>query len=392
MVRLTTILGYAKKVQKPLRKHLKSGYLDKLRFHVKAGTGGSGLAQYGGIGGNGGDVYVKAKEGLSLKELSQVVKKRELVAGTGYDSSKRGILGAAGEDLIINVPPGVDIYQDTGKYLGCVNQPDKKLIVAFGGKGGCKQTDYSGQNGESHHIILDLKLISDVALVGFPNAGKSTLLKTVSNAKPKVAAYPFTTLRPNLGQILYPDDREITMADLPGLIEGAHKNIGMGHNFLKHLERSKLLLFVVDIQGFKLSPRHTWRNCLDTILLLNKEIELYKPELLDIPAILLVNKMDTQGAGTIFERFKPKFENLKTALSEYPEDMCPEKVLEFEDILPMSLINKDKQEINYFKTVLRENLDKIFEMEALKLEQELPEQKLVEKLRNQLKLKAPVLV
>ncbi|KRT80231.1 50S ribosome-binding GTPase, partial [Oryctes borbonicus] len=129
---------------------------------------------------------------------------------------------------------------------------------------------FLGSEGQNYSIKLDLKLISDIGLVGFPNAGKSTLLKAVSHAKPKIASYPFTTVRPNVGIMIYKDFRQISMADLPGLIEGAHANRGMGHRFLKHVERTKIILLVVDINGFQLSPQHEHRTCLDTIVLLNK--------------------------------------------------------------------------------------------------------------------------
>lgn len=191
---------------------------------------------------------------------------------------------------------------------------------------------------------------------------------------------------------MYPDFREITVADLPGLIEGAHRNIGMGHEFLKHLERSKLLLFIVDIQGFRLSPHHERRNCLETILLLNKEIELYKPELLNMPAMLVVNKMDTPKAEEIYAELKQKLKNLKNLGSEISEDIYPEKVLEFENIITTSLINKNKDEIDNLKEMIRQNLDKIKELEDLKIAKEMPEYKLVQKLKRQLTLNAPTLV
>ncbi|XP_058807500.1 GTP-binding protein 10 homolog [Phymastichus coffea] len=394
MVYLTRIVGYAKKAHfKPQRKYLQSGFLDLLRFHVRGGTGGSGLSKYGGIGGRGGDVIVRAKEGITLRDLSKYVQNKELVAGTGFDSTKKGILGIAGEDIIINVPSGVIVYNEQTKtVIGEVNEPDKTLVVALGGVGGCAETNYSGQRGESYHIILDLKLISDIALVGFPNAGKSTLIRSVSNAKPKIAEYPFTTVRPHLGKIIYPDFREILIADLPGLIEGAHKNIGKGHSFLKHLERTKLLLFIIDIQGFRLSPKHCLRNALETVLLLNKEIEFYKPELLSLPAILLLNKMDTKNASKILDNIKPKLENLDNYRSEFPDDICPEQTLKFENILPVSLINKDKDEMKLIKDTLRMNLDKIQELKDLKIEKEMPELKLVRKLKRHMTLHAPVLV
>jgi Obg family GTPase CgtA len=150
----------------------------------------------------------------------------------------------------------------------------------------------------------------DIGLVGFPNAGKSTLLKAVSHAKPKIASYPFTTVRPNVGIINYKDLREISMADLPGLIEGAYANKGMGHRFLKHVERTKLLLLIVDINGFQLSPQYPHRSCLETILLLNKELELYNKDLLEKPSMLLINKMDTENAQQKYVEIKDSLQNI----------------------------------------------------------------------------------
>ncbi|XP_011495823.1 PREDICTED: GTP-binding protein 10 homolog [Ceratosolen solmsi marchali] len=385
MVYLTCILGYAKKKSIPMRNYLMSGFFDKLRFHIRAGTGGSGLSKYGGRGGRGGNIYVKSKDNVSLKDLSKYVRNNTIVAGTGYDSSKHGLLGAAGEDIIINVPAGVIVYHEDGNLIGEVNECDKKLLVALGGIGGCEETNYTGQKGESHSIILDLKLISDIILVGFPNAGKSSLIRCVSNAKPKIAAYAFTTVRPHLGKIMYDDFREITIADLPGLIEGAHKNVGMGQNVLKHLERSNMLLFVIDIQGFILNSNHKWRNCLETILLLNKEIELYKPELLDKPAMLILNKMDTENAEKICNDVLPKLKNLENLKIDFPESMFPKKCLNFQNILPMSLINKDKHEIAVLKKLIRENLDKIAELAKLE-ENEAMKEELTKKLKKELKI------
>jgi GTPase involved in cell partitioning and DNA repair len=191
---------------------------------------------------------------------------------------------------------------------------------------------------------------------------------------------------------MYNDLREITIADLPGLIEGAHRNAGMGHNFLKHLERSKMLLFVIDIQGFILNSNYKWRNCLETVLLLNKEIELYKPELLDKPAMLVLNKMDTENAQEILKDVLPKLENLEKFKSTLPQHMCPKKVLSFKNILPMSLINKDKDEILTLKRFIRENLDKMNELEILNDNDERAEDKLLNKLKRELKITAPPLI
>lgn len=166
----------------------------------------------------------------------------------------------------------------------------------------------------------------------------------------------------------------------------------MGHQFLKHLERSKLLLFIVDIQGFRLSPHHERRNCLETVLLLNKEIELYNPELLNMPAMLIVNKMDTSGAEELYAGLNKKLTNLKNVQSEVSEDIYPEKVIEFQNIITTSLINKNKEEINNLREIIRQSLDSIKELEELKIAEEMPEYKLVQKLKRELTLNAPTLV
>lgn len=202
---------------------------------------------------------------------------------------------------------------------------------------------------------MDLKLIADTGLVGFPNAGKSTLLKAISRANPKIASYAFTTIMPQIGTLEYEDYRQITMADLPGLIEGAHKNVGMGHQFLKHVERTKLLVLIIDIFGFQLSQNHTRRNCLENVYALNKELELYDATLLEKPSILLVNKMDTNGSEEEYLRYKKSFADLSLNIDECPEEIRPEKLMNFERIIPISA--KCKKEIDKVKAQIREVLD-----------------------------------
>ncbi|KAL0112054.1 hypothetical protein PUN28_013346 [Cardiocondyla obscurior] len=354
MVFLTRVLAFAKKP----RAYLRSKFVDTLRLHVRAGTGGAGLSRYGGLGGAGGNIYVVAKDGQTLEKVVASLKTKRVKAESGSDSTFKGIIGLPGEDKIISVPRGIAVYNQNGVLLGELNEEDSKILVARGGLGGCEETGYCGLKGESQTIQLDLKMIADIGLVGFPNAGKSTFLAAVSNAKPKIAAYPFTTIRPKLGIIKYSDFREITVADLPGLIEGAHMNIGMGHTFLKHIERTKLLLFIVDIQGFQLSPKHGYRSCLETVILLNKEIELYKPDLLKKPAMIIINKMDTDNANNILEQVKPALCDLSTYVATCPEEMQPERVIRFDDILPTSLISKDKNTIQTIKNRIRSILDK----------------------------------
>lgn len=359
MVFLTHILGYIKKVPK------REGFIDALRLHVKGGAGGSGIPRYGGIGGLGGNVYVTSKENISLKEVKRKWKGTNIHAGTGNNSTAKGIIGVAGRDINIEIPCGITVLDDNGCKLGELNKENTKLLVAKGGLGGCPETKFFGLKGESKTIILDLKLIADVGLVGFPNAGKSTFLNAISKARPKIASYPFTTIKPQLGTVVYKDQRQITIADLPGLIEGAHANIGMGHKFLKHIERTKLLLFIVDIQGFQLSLRHQQRTCLETIILLNKEIELYKPDLLDMPSMIIINKMDTDNANNIYADIKDEIKDLTHFASQCPEEMRPDKLIKFHDIVTASLALKEKSEIEIIKNKIRNIIDITKETELI---------------------------
>ncbi|GFR08311.1 GTP-binding protein 10 [Trichonephila clavata] len=179
------------------------------------------------------------------------------------------ILGSPGEDVVIDCPPGVTAVAND-YVIGELNQIGDKLLLARGGCGGGPQNGFIGQKGQGVPLTLDLKLLADVGFVGYPNAGKSTLLSALSNAKPKIANYPFTTIAPNIGMLCYDDFRKISAADLPGLIEGAHMNYGMGHKFLKHCVRTKILLFVVDIDGFRLNPNTPHRTAFETVMLLNR--------------------------------------------------------------------------------------------------------------------------
>uniref|UniRef100_A0A2S2R3Y2 GTP-binding protein 10 n=1 Tax=Sipha flava TaxID=143950 RepID=A0A2S2R3Y2_9HEMI len=348
----------SKKNSKPLRNYLKqnSRFLDSLRVHVKAGTGGFGFPKYGGEGGKGGDVSFVATDGMTLKDFLNKYPRKKIQAETGGNSHSRRILGQIGQDKKVNVPIGITVYDDKNVLIGDLNEKDSELIVAKGGEGGKNSNGYCGVKGESRSVKLELKLIADIGLVGFPNAGKSTFLKAISNAKPKIASYPFTTIRPNIGILSYEDLRQISMADLPGLIEGAHCNIGMGHRFLRHVERTKLLLLIVDINGFQLNPKHKFRSCLETIILLNKELELYKEELLDKPAMLLINKMDTEGAKEKYLEIKDQLENLDEALLSFPKEIRPLKSIKFDKIIQISAKNQP-DDIKQVKQIVRNLLD-----------------------------------
>ncbi|KAH8334056.1 hypothetical protein KR059_006184 [Drosophila kikkawai] len=361
-----------KSTKAPARAHFRPSFLDTLRLVVRGGHGGNGLPKYGGVGGQGGCVYLVAKEGLTLRKVAQGLRDKRVAASSGEDSSKASIFGRRGVDQRIEVPVGVQVYDERHKLIADLNENDSTCIVAGGGTGGCTGTNFLGRHGESRTVNLDLKLIADVGLVGFPNAGKSTLLKAVSNAKPKIAAYPFTTIRPQIGTVEYSDLRSITVADLPGLIEGAHANSGMGHKFLKHIERTRLLLFMVDIFGFQLSPRHPHRDCLANIYALNKELELYDPTLLEKPSVLLLNKMDKEGASEIFTRLKPVISDLASGLAQCPEELRPRQVLKFESVVPISAMNSTK--VTQVKSQLRRTLLRLAEKQFLADEEQVKEQ------------------
>ncbi|CAH2241037.1 GTP-binding protein 10 homolog [Pararge aegeria] len=358
MVFLSRTWFAIKEFKRP-RKFLRSKFIDTVRLHVKGGTGGTGLPKFGGLGGQGGCIYCVGKEEANLGSIMTKYRGKTVTAGHGEDSRKTKIVGNPGADVKLEVPLGVTIYREDGQVLGSVDKQDELLIVARGGPGGTKDNNFLGHFGQTHHIRLDLKLIADVGLVGFPNAGKSSLLRAISRAKPRIANYPFTTIKPNKGIIHYKDLRQISIADLPGLIEGAHNNVGLGHKFLKHVERTKLLLFITDVHGFKLSHKYPFRSCLETIMLLNKELELYDEDLLDKPAILAVNKLDLPGAKEKFLEVKEAFRNMDNILKTLPEEIKPNKVIKFEDIIGISALKGES--IEELKNLVRKRLDEYAE-------------------------------
>jgi len=317
----------------------KRTFIDRARITVQGGRGGNGLPKYGGVGGKGGDVYLQASKIYSLKKLKLEYPTQKWIAEPGEDSRRFSVLGKAGNDLTVLCPPGVSAVTDQKITLGDVNQEGDRLLLCKGGNGGGPENGFIGEKGQSFAVNLDLKLLADVGFVGFPNAGKSTLLRALSNAQPKVASYPFTTIQPQIGTLCYNDSRLITAADLPGLIEGSHLNRGMGHKFLKHCIRTKVLLFVVDIDGFRLNPSSDHRNAISTILYLNRELELYDEELVTKPAILAINKIDTDVDGTKLEALKQSLRCIKSIAKNVPSDMSPETLIKFDAILPISALN-----------------------------------------------------
>jgi len=362
---------------KLLTSRKKQLWIDSLRIYCKAGSGGNGTPNYGGLGGPGGSVTIKvaSEEKVRKKKKSEPTNLTELFKHTfksdplkqrveashGKHSSKNRLNGEKGEDKELIVPRGVSVVDDRGNLLYDLNTFGQEYKAAIGGAGGSEVTNFIGLPGQKRHIRLDLKLLADIGLVGFPNAGKSTLLNAISNARPKIASYPFTTIKPNLGHLSYPDLRVITMADLPGLIEGSHKNLGMGHRFLKHVERTKLLFFIIDVNGFRLGPEYPFRTAYENLVLLTKELELYNPDLLKKSCVLAVNKMDTENAKEKLEEFESCLQsNMEKGIENIPEGMLPNQQIEFKDILLMSA-KEDAKSVQNVKEKLRIHIDDIYQ-------------------------------
>ncbi|XP_071504703.1 GTP-binding protein 10-like [Diadema antillarum] len=350
---------------RPRISKLRHKFLDQVRIFVRGGGGGQGLPKYGGTGGQGGDVYIKAAAGVTLNRVKASREQQRYVGGTGSNSKPRILQGSKGKDVYVTVPVGVCVTDDKNNLLGDLNQVGDEILVASGGDGGNKSNRWCGTKGQRSNIKLVLKLIADVGFVGFPNAGKSTLLKGISRTQPKIADYPFTTIRPQVGIVEFDDKRQISVADLPGLIEGSHVNSGMGHKFLRHIERTKLLLFVVDIHGFCLSPKHAFRSAYETVVLLNMELELYKPELMQKPAILALNKMDMEEADDKMQNFMDCFhkhphhclDESITASPHMQEELrlALKQPISFEDIIPISA--KELRGLNHLQQRIRDVID-----------------------------------
>ena len=292
-------------------------FLDQAKIYIKAGDGGAGSASFrrekyiefggpdGGNGGNGGSIILESEGNLNT--LIDFRYRQHFKAETGKSGSKKNKTGASGKDLILKVPVGTQIYEeDNNTLIYDLTKNKERFVVATGGKGGLGNTRFksstnrtprkktSGKKGEEFWIWLQLKVIADVGIIGLPNAGKSSFLSKCTKAKPKIANYPFTTINPNLG-VLNINHKEIVLADIPGLIEGSHKGIGLGDRFLRHIERCKTLIHLIDISE---------KDILGNYLKIKSELSKYDKKILKKTEIIIFNKLDLIDMDSITEKLE----------------------------------------------------------------------------------------
>ena len=303
-------------------------FLDHVKIYITAGKGGDGCMSFrrekfiefggpnGGCGGKGGDVIIQGESNLTT--LLELAYNPHIEAQGGEKGGTYNKTGRGGEDKIVLVPLGTLVYKD-GQLLGDITEHGQQLLVAKGGNGGrgnqsfktrnntCPKFAELGQPGEEVTLILELKVLADLGLVGFPNAGKSTFLTAISSARPRIADYPFTTLNPNLGITMH-KGRSFATADIPGIIEGASEGKGLGHQFLKHIERTRVLLHLVDPDGFD------GMDAEQSIKVIEKELKQFDKNLAQKPRIIVVNKADLPSAQKVFEKLSKKFKKHKVML------------------------------------------------------------------------------
>ena len=303
-------------------------FIDRVKIYVQAGTGGNGTVAFrreahvpkggpsGGDGGRGGSVIFVATNSLST--LLDLRYYREYKAQNGEKGHAKKMHGADADDLVIRVPVGTCVYDDdTGNIIADLTKDGQRAVIAKGGRGGRGNARFAssrnpapkicenGEPGEKFNLKVELKLLADVGLVGFPSVGKSTLLSVVSKARPQIADYHFTTIVPNLGVVQVKDGRSFVMADLPGLIEGASQGKGLGHQFLRHIERCRVIVHIIDMSGSE------GRDPYEDYVTINKELGEYEYRLLERPQIIVANKMDGDEAEENLKKFKEKLGDQK---------------------------------------------------------------------------------
>ncbi|MBN1302991.1 MAG: GTPase ObgE [Anaerolineales bacterium] len=302
-------------------------FIDEIAITVRSGKGGDGSVHFrrekyvprggpdGGDGGKGGDVILQVRE--TLNTLSGFHYNQRFIAEDGKPGSKQNQYGKSAEDLVIQVPPGTIVYDisdpNQPALVGDLVQPDQLITICKGGRGGRGNSHFAtarnqtphtaekGEPGEEKRLKLELKLIADIGLIGVPNAGKSTLLAALTNARPKIAAYPFTTLEPNLGVARIDDDTTVVLADIPGLIERAHEGVGLGHDFLRHIQRTRVLIHLLD--GLSVDPMADFSQ-------INSELALFDKNLSKKPQIVALNKIDQPAVQELWPEFKKQMDKL----------------------------------------------------------------------------------
>ncbi|MDR4317769.1 GTPase [Niallia circulans] len=300
-------------------------FVDQVKIYVKGGDGGNGMVAFrrekfvpkggpaGGDGGKGADVIFQVEEGL--RTLMDFRYQRHFKAPRGEHGMSKNQHGRNAKDMIVKVPPGTIVADaNTKEVIADLTEHGQQAVIARGGRGGrgnsrfaspsnpAPELSENGEPGQERDVTLELKVLADVGLVGFPSVGKSTLLSVVSAAKPKIADYHFTTIAPNLGMVETEDNRSFVMADLPGLIEGAHSGIGLGHQFLRHIERTRVIVHVIDMAAIE------GRDPYEDYVTINNELQEYNMRLLERPQIIVANKMDMPDAEQNLKVFKEKLE------------------------------------------------------------------------------------
>jgi GTP-binding protein len=345
-------------------------FIDLVEITVSSGKGGDGIVAFrrekyvpfggpaGGTGGRGGSVYFIGDENVNT--LIDLKYTKHYHASNGENGKPKKMDGANGEDLYIKVPVGTVLFnKETNEPIGDITKHNQTVIVAKGGRGGRGNVKFTtprntapeiaekGEPGNKIEIRAELKLIADVGLVGFPSVGKSTIISVISNSKPKIASYHFTTITPNLGVVRVDQDKSFVVADLPGLIEGASSGQGLGHQFLRHIERTRIILHVLDMSGLE------GRNPIDDFTAINNELSTFNPKLLERPQIIIANKMDIDQAEENLKEFK-KFIDGKHSIipiSAYTKSNLNELIYQTYDMLSTV---KEKEEIDIYDEVVYE--------------------------------------
>ena len=354
-------------------------FVDEVKIKVTSGAGGNGIISYrrekyiefggpwGGSGGNGGSIIFVGDEGLST--LLDFRYNRHIKGISGEKGMSKGMNGKNAPDTYVKVPLGSTIYDDDlNKVIGDITEHNQEIVVAKGGRGGrgniafathnnpCPGICEKGEPGLEKNIRIELKVLADCGLVGYPSVGKSTLIAAISNSRPKIAAYHFTTLNPNLGVVGVPDGRSFVVADLPGLIEGASQGLGLGLEFLRHIERCRVIVHVIDMASVD------GRDPYDDYVKIRKELESYRFDLLKRPEIIVANKMDLEVAKTNLEEFKKKVNGEIFPISAYTKEGLTPLIYRIRDLLdvtPNFLMYEDSEYVAEYNFTPEENKFKI---------------------------------